>query len=65
MAMTITTTINVPGDMKLAFSDVVHELQHENARLKRLVAELLLRNQQLRTNIPQGHIPAPSQHLAS
>ena len=54
MAMTITTKINLPGDMSLGLSDLVQELQHENLRLKRLVAELLLRNQQLRTDIPQA-----------
>jgi hypothetical protein len=65
MAMTITTKINLPGDMGLAFSDLVDELQHENLRLKRLVAELLLRNQQLRTAIPQACIPVPPPRLAS
>jgi hypothetical protein len=54
MAMTIATTINLPGEAKFALSDLLHELQHENLRLKRLVAELLLRNQQLRNDISNG-----------
>ena len=48
------TTISLPGETKLALSDLVHELQHENAQLKLLVAELLLRNQQLRNNTSNG-----------
>ncbi len=54
MAMTIATTISLLGETKLALSEMVHELQHENLRLKRLVAELLLRNQQLRNDIANG-----------
>jgi hypothetical protein len=65
MAMTITTKINLPGEMGLVLGDLVHELQQENLRLKRLVAEMLLRNQQLRTDLPRGHSAVPPQRLAS
>ena len=50
MAMTIATTISALDEAKLALSDLVIELQHENMRLKRPVSELLLRNQQLRSD---------------
>jgi len=50
MAMTIATTVGMLDDAKLALSDLVIDLQRENMRLKRLVSELLLRNQQLRSD---------------
>jgi hypothetical protein len=43
----------VLGSMKRCIEDRVMELEEENSRLQRLVAELLLRNQQLRdANLP-------------
>ncbi len=39
-----------PSDLKVAIVDFILELQRENLRLQRLVSELLLKNQQLRSD---------------
>jgi hypothetical protein len=47
----------VLGSIERCIEDRVMELEVENSRLRRLVAELLLKNQQLRTAHP------PSQNI--
>jgi hypothetical protein len=48
----------VPGSIKRCIEDRVTELDEENTRLRRLIAELLLKNQQLRA----AHPPSESHY---
>jgi hypothetical protein len=48
--MTPTPPSRPSTDIKVALSDLLVELQRENTRLQRLVSELLLKNQILRSD---------------